>query len=533
MALSRASARVPRLSVVITAYNEGEELGRTIESVRAHTEQPYEIIVVDGGSTDGSCVGIEADDVRVVRHDQRIGVAASRNDACAAARGEIFAFLDAHQRISPGCLDRCADIADAHQAIVWPDVRGLEDRGWTGHGARLSLCDKHGFFAGQWVRRAPRHSLSSISMMIVPGYVMPRAVYGRVRWIGGLRGWGASEPAIAVKAFFLDIPILHLCGPLARHWFRQELPYATPWEGVWRNHALVARVSFDDRSWFDYWLPHVFEPHLSEAVRGELQSPEVLAEREVFAAQKIRGDGEFFELVGRPEIAAKMFASSRPRAKASPQRDEDYLDQQRQRSQPGEYKSIRPRVDAALRWMTEHIPAAALLGKRGLDVGARDGYAVEVLRRLGLAEAGGIELVPETAEYAAGRGRAVRQGDMRRLSDPDASWDLVTCIHSLEHCPEPARAISEMGRVLRPGGWLLLVVPRELGQDSDPLHNWACPSAAALQELVLAHAEFDPATFRHGTGVLARGCRELRLLAQKRKEGCLGETLRGVSSTAP
>lgn len=52
---TNATACPPRLSVVITAYNEGEELGRTIESVRAHTEQSYEIIVVDDGSTDGSC----------------------------------------------------------------------------------------------------------------------------------------------------------------------------------------------------------------------------------------------------------------------------------------------------------------------------------------------------------------------------------------------------------------------------------------------------------------------------------------------
>ena len=524
MPQAKATACPPRLSVVITAYNEGEELGRTIESVRAHTEQSYEIIVVDDGSTDGSCAGIEADDVRVVRHAQRVGVAPSRNDACAAARGEVFAFLDAHQRISPGCLDRCAEMADARQAIVWPDVRGLEDRGWTGHGARLCLCGKHGFFAGQWVRRAPRESLSAINTLIVPGYVMPRAVYQQVGWIGALRGWGASEAAIAVKAFFLKIPILHLCGPLARHWFRQELPYATPWEAVWRNHALVARVCFDDRSWFEYWLPRVFEPHLPEAVRGELESAEVLAEHEAFVAQKVRCDGEFFELVGRPEITAEVFASSQPRAETAPLSDEDYLGQQRRRSKPGEYKSIRPRVDAALRWMTEHIPAAALLGQRGLDVGTRDGYTVEAFRRLGIAEAGGIELVPETAEYAARRGRAVRQGDMRSLPDPDASWDLVTCIHCLEHCPQPERAIGEMGRVLRPGGWLLLVVPRELNGNSDPVHNWACPSAAALQQLVLAHGEFDPTTIRQDTGVLARGCRELRLLVQKRKRNAVAES---------
>jgi SAM-dependent methyltransferase len=197
--------------------------------------------------------------------------------------------------------------------------------------------------------------------------------------------------------------------------------------------------------------------------------------------------------------------------------DQDYIRQQRRRSKPGEYKSIRRRVDAALRWMTEQIPAAALLGKRGLDAGTRDGYALEAFRRLGIAEAGGIELVPETAAYAARRGRAVRQGDMRSLPDPDESWDLVTCIHCLEHCPEPARAVGELARLLRPGGWLFLAVPREPSGDSDPVHNWAFPDAECLRGLVLGVQQFDPATLREQTGTLARGRRELRLLIQKRK----------------
>jgi len=123
---------------------------------------------------------------------------------------------------------------------------------------------------------------------VVPGYVIPREVFRRVRWIESLRGWGASEPAITVKAFFQDIDLLHVCGPLARHMFRpgSKIPYATPWQSVWRNHALVARVCFDQRTWLEYWLPEVFDKHLTEPLRGELDSPEVLAEHEAFQALK-------------------------------------------------------------------------------------------------------------------------------------------------------------------------------------------------------------------------------------------------------
>ena len=149
-------------------------------------------------------------------------------------------------------------------------------------------------------------------------------------------------------------------------------------------------------------------------------------------------------------------------------------------------------------------------------MGTRDGYALETLEKLGAAEAAGIELVPKTAAYAASRGRAVRQGDMRRLADADAAWDLVTSIHSLEHCLEPRQAVVEMFRVLRPGGWLFVVVPRETAPSRDPMHNCSFPNADALRSLIAAESSLDAGSIREDVGVLARGCRELRLLARKR-----------------
>jgi len=511
----------PRISVVITAHNEGEELRRTIESVRENTRQPYEIIVVDDGSTDSSSSTLNENDLKVIRHGERIGVAVSRNEGSAIAGGDVLAYLDGHQRLSDGCLNRCAEVALENRAIVWPDVRGLEDRGWTGHGASLRLCDKHGYFNARWHRCQPKETLSSISTLVVPGYVMPREVFSRVRWIGALRGWGASEPALTVKAYFLNIPILHLCGPLARHLFRNEIPYSTPWESVWRNHALVARVCFQDETWFERWLPQVFERHMTDAIRRDLESPEVQAEHAEFLAARKKAnspsDEAFFERFGPIPALTKRESSQDERVSGNGSlSDDEYIQQQRPRSRPGEYKTIRARVDAALNWMVRSLPDGALAGRRAFDVGTRDGYALENLQKLGAAEAAGIELVPETAAYAARRGRAVRQGDMRQIADGDTQWDLVTSIHSLEHCPDPARAVAEMSRVLRPGGWLFVVVPRESNPSSDPLHNCSFPSAEALRELIASEPSLDPTTIKENLGILAKGCRELRLLIQKR-----------------
>ena len=61
-------------------------------------------------------------------------------------------------------------------------------------------------------------------------------------------------------------------------------------------------------------------------------------------------------------------------------------------------------------------------------------------------------------ERAAGLGRDadLRQGDAQALDFPDSSFDTVLCAFGLCAIPDDRRAVSEMARVLRPGGRLLL-----------------------------------------------------------------------------
>jgi glycosyltransferase involved in cell wall biosynthesis len=284
----------PRLSVIITAHNEGAEVLRTIESVRSNTAVDHEIIVVDDGSTDGSCAGIEALGARVIRHQKRIGVAHSRDAGSSAALGDVFTYLDGHQRVDPGCLDRCAELAAAQDAIVCPPCRPLNRTRPVSYGASLTLCTERGFFSGRYRVDRPQEAVTKVSGLRAPGYTIPRSVYTRVRWVAGLRGWGASDYAIALKAFFADVDILHVNTGATEHLFRKAIPYETSWESVWRNHALIARVCFDDRTWQRYWLPELFQANLSEESLAEMNSPAVLAEHEAFMAIKARPDREFW-----------------------------------------------------------------------------------------------------------------------------------------------------------------------------------------------------------------------------------------------
>jgi ubiquinone/menaquinone biosynthesis C-methylase UbiE len=75
----------------------------------------------------------------------------------------------------------------------------------------------------------------------------------------------------------------------------------------------------------------------------------------------------------------------------------------------------------------------------------------------------GVDVSPAMLAVARQRanrlGRAVdlHVGDAQVLDFPDASFDTVVCTLSLCTIPDDRRAVAEAVRVLRPGGWLLLL----------------------------------------------------------------------------
>jgi ubiquinone/menaquinone biosynthesis C-methylase UbiE len=49
--------------------------------------------------------------------------------------------------------------------------------------------------------------------------------------------------------------------------------------------------------------------------------------------------------------------------------------------------------------------------------------------------------------------------DITSIPEADGSFDVVMCVEVLEHVPHPANALSELARLLKPGGYLILTAP--------------------------------------------------------------------------
>lgn len=103
------------------------------------------------------------------------------------------------------------------------------------------------------------------------------------------------------------------------------------------------------------------------------------------------------------------------------------------------------------------------LGGEVLEVGVGTGLALPMYR--GVSVTGidySAEMLDKARDKVASLGltavKSLRQMDARALDFADATFDTVTSMHVLSVVPDPERVMSEMARVCRPGGRVVVVV---------------------------------------------------------------------------
>ena len=97
-----------------------------------------------------------------------------------------------------------------------------------------------------------------------------------------------------------------------------------------------------------------------------------------------------------------------------------------------------------------------------LDVASGEGYGTALLAQVARS-ALGVETAPDAVDRANTAYRANNLsflvGDARFLPSPDAAFDVVTSFETIERLAEQRRFLSEIRRVLRPGGLLIASTP--------------------------------------------------------------------------
>jgi glycosyltransferase involved in cell wall biosynthesis len=128
---------MPKVSVVIPAYNAMTHLPKTLDSVLQQTFTDFEVSIVNDGSTDEIASWFETvndDRVRLIYQPNK-GLSGARNTGITQAQGEYIAFIDADDLWEPTKLEKQVQCLDAK-----PEV-GLV-YAWT------LLIDRHGNSTG-------------------------------------------------------------------------------------------------------------------------------------------------------------------------------------------------------------------------------------------------------------------------------------------------------------------------------------------------------------------------------------------------
>lgn len=111
--------KLPRISVVIPAYNCEKFVRESVQSVLSQTEPDFELIIIDDGSTDGTLTELSAiDDRRVSVFSQRnLGAAATINRALEMAKGQYLSILNLGDVYLPERLEVLSSFLDVNSDI--------------------------------------------------------------------------------------------------------------------------------------------------------------------------------------------------------------------------------------------------------------------------------------------------------------------------------------------------------------------------------------------------------------------------------
>ncbi len=124
------------ISIIVPVYNGEAWIGRCVQSIQAQTYTMWELLLIDGASSDRTpalCEAWQERDgrIRVFRSDKNRGVSYGRNTGLRKAAGEYLFFADADDWLQPDCLSRLyEEIQQEGVQIAGCGFERCSDRDW-------------------------------------------------------------------------------------------------------------------------------------------------------------------------------------------------------------------------------------------------------------------------------------------------------------------------------------------------------------------------------------------------------------------
>lgn len=220
----------PALSIVVLAWDQLEYTQHCVQTIRQHTDVPYELIIVDNGSADDARDYAEQAGDVVILNETNLGFSAGMNQGLRAARGQWVIFLNNDTRLPPEWASRLVSTMEEHPdaGIVVPAVTAAGNE--------------------RTVRSEPGSTVEVLRPFEAPPsavlYAMPRSV------AHDLGGWGeefevasAEDTDLAFKVWVNGLDIVYDSRILVQHVGKGTAGTKLPdWRHRWEQNR---RVLFD------------------------------------------------------------------------------------------------------------------------------------------------------------------------------------------------------------------------------------------------------------------------------------------------
>ncbi|MGA0706040.1 MAG: methyltransferase domain-containing protein [Steroidobacteraceae bacterium] len=471
----------PIVSVVMICRDGERFLGDALESLRAQSLTGWELLFVDDGSVDGSAAIARdfgrcfPDQMTLLHHPGREwrGTGPSRNLGLAAARAPFVTFLDVDDVYERGRLERHVECLERNPGLGAVFSRDLYWHQWPGSGSNkpdylIGLAADHG------IPLPPPGLL--VGTLLTRGAALPNPGSMTLR-----RNQLGADPIPPFFTSYYEDQAL-LARVLLSSWalvlpdcllkYRQHASSLTMGnDPALEEHGMVAD---QQRQVFLRWLKtQLLEQPLDltdlvTQVDLELANWESVAANTTQPARKLRRPRWVEAIRGRQRrrrVMAHVWRLGKPDARARSywnSRVDDLETPPVDRASEAYFRHHATYRHAKASYLERVLGFDAWSGREVLELGCGIGLDIVRFASAG-AEVTGVDLSEVALDLAqrncqvSGVTARLLQADARQLPFRSESFDLVEAFALLPYVKDPGQLVSEVARVLRPGGVALFM----------------------------------------------------------------------------
>ena len=205
-------------------YNKEKSLQKTIASVLNQTYTDFQIIIIDGGSTDKSLdIVRDCKDARLTLHVQTgKGVSSARNEGVSYAKGELIAFLDADDEWKPNYLQTIWELYQKYpDAGIYATAYEIQTETYK---TEIKCTDVPEKFTG--IIPSYYHAIATGPQPIITsGIAIPKKIFDKMR--GFNENMRIGEDLDMWARIALEYPVAYTSAPLCTYYTNTENNHKT------------------------------------------------------------------------------------------------------------------------------------------------------------------------------------------------------------------------------------------------------------------------------------------------------------------